>query len=188
MNYVTCLRNFQKLKHWFIFNTWQYCYLWKVLFILFLPSQNFIWSANCTYNCTNYALHSESVKIHKNCLYWSVFSTDMYRKIIFNCLILLSYFCWSVKYMSRPSKFPQIFYDIQKAEEKYIFKDFYYWHLWKVQFQLSNSFLGFFMWSVNWSSHVFSHFLLIIKLLELSLWLQKFDFYCLYLFRFFCGV
>ena len=100
----------------------------------------------------------------------------------------LSYFCWSVKYMSRPSKFPQIFYDIQKAEEKYIFKDFYYWHLWKVQFQLSNSFLGFFMWSVNWSSHVFSHFLLIIKLLELSLWLQKFDFYCLYLFRFFCGV
>ena len=158
---------------------YSYClYLLRILSGLQIVQ---IWSVN-------YALHSGSVKIHKNCLYWSVFSTDMYRKIIFNCLILLSYFCWSVKYMSRPSKFPQIFYDIQKAEEKYIFKDFYYWHLWKVQFQLSNSFLGFFMWSVNWSSHVFSHFLLIIKLLELSLWLQKFDFYCLYLFRFFCGV
>ena len=97
----------------------------------------------------------------------------------------LNYFCWSVKYMSRPSKFLQIFYDMQNTEGKLIFERFYHWHLWKVQFQLSNSFLGFFMWSVSCSSHILSHFLLIIKLFELNLWCRKFDLYCLYLFRYF---
>ena len=100
----------------------------------------------------------------------------------------LSYFCWSVKYMSRPSKFPQIFYNMQKTEAKFLFEGFYYWNFWKVQFQLSNSFLGFFIWSVNCSTYIFSHFLLIIKLLELSLWFRKFDLYCFYLFRFFSGL
>ena len=100
----------------------------------------------------------------------------------------LNYFCWSVKYMSRPSKFLQIFYDMQNTEAKLIFESFYHWHLWKVQFQLSNNFLGFFMWSVNCSSHIFSHFLLIIKLFELSLWFRKFDLYCFYLFRFSSGM
>ena len=31
----------------------------------------------------NYSLHFESVEIHKHCLYWEVFSTDIYRKIFF---------------------------------------------------------------------------------------------------------
>ena len=28
----------------------------------------------------NYLLHFGSVKIHKHCLYWKVFNTDIYRK------------------------------------------------------------------------------------------------------------
>ena len=36
----------------------------------------------------NYALHLESVKIHKNCLYWSVFGTDVNRDVVFNCFLL----------------------------------------------------------------------------------------------------
>ena len=35
-----------------------------------------------------YVLHFGSVKIHKHCLYWSVFSTDLNGKIIFNCFLL----------------------------------------------------------------------------------------------------
>ena len=40
----------------------------------------------------NYALHFGRVKIHKHCLYWSVFNTDIYKKIVFNCMLLLKLF------------------------------------------------------------------------------------------------
>ena len=36
----------------------------------------------------NYVLRFGSVKIHKHCLYWSVNSTNINRKIVFNCLLL----------------------------------------------------------------------------------------------------
>ena len=40
----------------------------------------------------NYVLHFGSVKMHKHCLYWSVFSTDINGKIIFNYFLLFSSF------------------------------------------------------------------------------------------------
>ena len=40
----------------------------------------------------NYALYFGSVKVFKNYLYWSVFSTEINRKIIFNCLLLFKLF------------------------------------------------------------------------------------------------
>ena len=40
----------------------------------------------------NYALHFGSVRIHKHCLYWSAFSTDINTKIVFNCLLLFKLF------------------------------------------------------------------------------------------------
>ena len=40
----------------------------------------------------NYALHFGSAKIHKHCLYSNVFSTGIYTKIIFNCLLLFKIF------------------------------------------------------------------------------------------------
>ena len=44
------------------------------------------------YKSINYSLHFENVKIHKHCLYWKVFSTDINGKIIFNCLQLFKPF------------------------------------------------------------------------------------------------
>ena len=41
-------RDVQKLKHDFIFESFQYCYLSKVNFVLFVPIQTFLWSGNCT--------------------------------------------------------------------------------------------------------------------------------------------
>ena len=48
-------------------------------------SQTFPWSIN-------YVLHFGGVEIHKYCLYWSVFSTDINGNIIFNCLLLFEPF------------------------------------------------------------------------------------------------
>ena len=46
----------------------------------------------------NYALHFGSVNIDQNCLYWSVFSTDINRKIIFDCLLLFKLFWLDSKF------------------------------------------------------------------------------------------
>ena len=43
----------------------------------------------------NYALHFGSAKIDKNSLYWSLFRTDINRKVIFDCLLLFKLF-WLV--------------------------------------------------------------------------------------------
>ena len=40
----------------------------------------------------NYVLHFGSVKIHRRCLYWNVFSIDINGNIIFNCLLLFKPF------------------------------------------------------------------------------------------------
>ena len=53
-------------------------------FSIFAPTEIMqIWSIN-------YSLHFESVKIHKHCLYWELFSTEIYR---FFCLSV-TYTCW----------------------------------------------------------------------------------------------
>ena len=118
----------------------------------------------------NYALHFGSVKIQKHCLYWSAFSTDIYKKIIFSTVCyFLSYFGWSLNCMSQVSKFHKFFLTCLETEARFIFEGFLYCHLWKVHFQLSSTFLAFFIWSVNWSSHFFSHFLSVSKLHELDL-------------------
>ena len=92
----------------------------------------------------NYALRFGSVKINKNCLYWSVFSTNINRKIIFNCLLLFKPFCWSVNYMSWVIKFHNFFLTCSETEARCIFEGFQHCHLWKVQFQLSSTFFSFF--------------------------------------------
>ena len=50
---------------------------------------DFFWSVNCKkIRSINYALRFGIVKIHEDYLCWSVFSTDINRKIIFNRLPL----------------------------------------------------------------------------------------------------
>ena len=48
----------------------------------------------------NYSLHFGSVKIHKICLYWKVFSTEICKKFFFATVYCFSsYFYWAVNYM-----------------------------------------------------------------------------------------
>ena len=88
MNHITYLRNVQKCKHSFIFETLQYCYLCKVVFVLFVPFQTFFWFVNCKNLFYNLCIAFWKCQ-DTHCLYWSVFSTEINRKIIFNCLLLL---------------------------------------------------------------------------------------------------
>ena len=112
----------------------------------------------------NYALHLGNVKICKHCLYWCVFSTQMNRKIIFNCLLLFKLFLlvskWVRHYIS------QIFSGVLRNWGKV-----YIWRLLVLSFMRSSIpifQLALFIWSVNCSSHFLSHFLLVSKLHELS--------------------
>ena len=69
------------------------------------------WSVNCETLSVYYVLHFGSVKIHKHCLYWNVFSTDIIGKIILNCLLLFKPFLL-VNYVSWVSKFHNFFSDM----------------------------------------------------------------------------
>ena len=60
----------------------------------------------------NYALHFGSVKVHKNCLYWSAFSADISRNIIFNCLLLFKLFLLVSKLYESSQQIPQFFSDM----------------------------------------------------------------------------
>ena len=76
-----------------------------------------IWSVN-------YSLHFEHNKIHKHCLYWKVFSTDIYRKIFSTVCCFFSYICWSVNCMSWVSKFNNFFLTCTETEARFIFEGF----------------------------------------------------------------
>ena len=99
-----------------------------------------------------------SLKIHEHCLYWKVFSTNKYSKIFFNSLLLFQLYLLVVNWMSWVSKFYNFFLTCSETEEKFIFDGFKYCTLWKVNFQLSGTFLALFIWSVNCSRDFFSHF------------------------------
>ena len=72
----------------------------------------------------NYVSHFGSVKIHKLCLYWSVFSPDINGKIISTVRYFLSHFCCSANYRSRVSKFHNVFLTCSETEARSILKDF----------------------------------------------------------------
>ena len=72
----------------------------------------------------NYVLYFGSVKVHKHCLYWNVFSTSKCRKIIFNCLLLENRFCWSVNCMIRIRTFHNVFLTSLETEAKFIFEGY----------------------------------------------------------------
>ena len=91
-------------------------------YLYYLYHLRLFWSVTCENVVCNYVLHFGSVTIHRHCLYWNVFSTDINGKIIFNCLLLLSHFCWSVNYVSRVSKFHNFFLTCSETEAWCIFE------------------------------------------------------------------
>ena len=82
-------------------------YLWCLYYFRFFSglSNIQIWSIN-------YALRSGSAKIHKHCLYWSVVSTNINRKIIFNCLLLFKLLLLVSKLYEPSQEIPQFFSDM----------------------------------------------------------------------------
>ena len=102
----------------------------------------FFWLVNCS-NLV-YKLFITFWKCEDiHCLCWKVFSTDICRKIFFNSCYFFSYICWSVNYMGWVSKFKNVLMTCTETEARFIFEGFQYFPLWKVRFQLSNTFFAF---------------------------------------------
>ena len=120
----------------------------------------------------NYVLHFGSVKIHKHCLYWSVFSTDINGKIIFNCLLLFKPFLLVSK-LYESVNFTSFFRHAQKLRQGEYLIDFSIVSYGKFNSSFPVLFLAFFIWSLNCSSYFFSSFLLVSKLYKLNLWFQR---------------
>ena len=105
----------------------------------------------------NYSLHFQSVEIHKHCLYWKIFSTDIYRNFFSTVWCFFSYIYWSVDCISWVSKFDNFFLTCTEGEARFLFESFNIVLYGKF---IYNSLIPFpfFIWSVNCSRYFFSHF------------------------------
>ena len=81
-----------------------------------------------------------------------------------------SYICWSANCLSWVGKFQNFFLTWMETERRIIFEGFNYCPLWKLNFQLSDTFLAFFVWALNCSRH-FLVALTVNKLYKLNLWI-----------------
>ena len=82
-----------------------------------------VWPVNYA-NLVYKLLHFENVKIHKHCLYWKVFGTNIYGRFISTICCFFSYIYWSVNCMSWVSKFKKIFLTCTESEARFIFEGF----------------------------------------------------------------
>ena len=60
----------------------------RLLFVLFVPFQTFFWFVNCTNLACEICIIFWQCQDHRHCLYQNVFSIDINREILFNCLLL----------------------------------------------------------------------------------------------------
>ena len=106
----------------------------------------------------NYLSHFGSVKID-NIVYIGRYLVLTYTETFYSTVsCFFSYICWSVNYKSWISKFHNVFLTCSETGTRFIFEGFKYCPLWKVNFQLWNTFLTFSIWSVNCAWDFFSHF------------------------------
>ena len=105
-----------------------------------------IWSAN-------YVLHFGSVKTHKDFLYWSVFSSDINGKIVFNCLLHFKPFFLVRKLWLKSVNSTTFFWHAQKLRLGVYLRDFSIVIYEKFNSDFSVYSLAFFTWPVNCSSH-----------------------------------
>ena len=111
--------------------------------MLFVPFQTFFWCVNCTKYGLLIMHYVLEVSRYRNIVYIGVHLALIYIQRLFSPVCyFLSYYCWSVNYMSRVSKFHSFFLTCSETEA--IFEGFQYCHLWKVQFQLFSTFFRFF--------------------------------------------
>ena len=116
----------------------------------------------------NYALHFGCVKIHKHCLYWIVFSTDINRYIIFNSFLLFSLLLLVSKlYESVNSTI--FFWHAQKLMQSVYLRPLSIFIYGKFNLNFPALFLAFFHQVCFCSSHSW----LVSELYELSFWFQR---------------
>ena len=84
--------------------------------------------------------------------------TYITERLFLTICSIISYICWSVIWMSQVSEFYNFFLACSEAKARFIFEGYKYCSLRQVDLQLSNTFLGFFFWSLNCSWVFFSHF------------------------------
>ena len=121
-----------------------------------------IWSVN-------YVLHFGSVKIHKHCLYWNVFSTDIDGKITFNCLLLFKPFLLVSKLCESSQYIPKFFSHMQKLSQFVYLRDFSIVIHGKFNSNFPVLFLAFFHLVCKLLQSLFIPFLLVSKSYELNL-------------------
>ena len=96
----------------------------------------------------NYTLHFGCVKIHKHCLYWCAFSTDINRKMVFIGLLLFKLFLLVSKLYELVSKLCVFFLTCSETESRCISDCFQYRYIQEVQFQLCSNVLLFLSFSL----------------------------------------
>ena len=90
-------RDVQKYKHEFIFESFQYCYLSKIRFVLFVAIENFLWSANCIILVCKLCLLFQTILDLWPVLMLEIFSCSDIKKGQFQFLVsFLVVFFWSV--------------------------------------------------------------------------------------------
>ena len=104
------------------------------------------------------SLHFRSVKIHKHCLYWKAFCTNIYRKAFFNSLLFFQLYFLASKLQELSQEIPPFFLGCLETNARFIFESFKYCPLWKVLFQCCSTLLAFFIWSLNCSWDFFGYF------------------------------
>ena len=125
------------------------------------PSYSWIflfWSVNYA-DLLHKLLHFEKVKIHKHCLCWKVFSTDITERLISTVWCFFSYICWSVNCVSWVSKFNNFFLTCTENEARFAFEGFNIVLYGKFISDSLIPFLFLFIWSVNCLRGFFNHFI-----------------------------
>ena len=92
MSWVFDFRDVQKLEHQLIFETFYYCYIWKVWFFLIVPLQTFFWSVNCTILVCKLCLLFHTVLDLWPVLILEVFSSEWSVQFL---VTFLAVFFWS---------------------------------------------------------------------------------------------
>ena len=109
-------------------------YIWDLVVLLlmedssalFVPFQTIFWSVNCknlVYKLCMTFWKCQDTQTLFNCLYRSVFSTNINRKIIFNCLLLFNFFCLISKWYESVNS-TIFFWHAQKLRQGVYFRAF----------------------------------------------------------------
>ena len=122
-------------------------YLLKISFVFILIESSiatlsyffifFFWSLN--YENMVYILYVTFGKCQDTQTLFGIYLVMIYIERLPRLSFFICFY-WSINCMSQVSKFHDFFWHAQKLK-RFVFESLYFCHLWKVQFQLSSTFL-----------------------------------------------